>query len=40
MGTFQELGIGLIPDIKNKNAKMQTKIENRERELKHAKIVA
>jgi chromosome segregation ATPase len=34
------LGIGLITDIKNKNAKMQTKIERMTTELKQAKIVA
>ena len=39
-GTFQDLGIGLITDIKNKNAKMQTKIERMTTELKQAKIVA
>ena len=34
------MGIGLITDIKNKNAKMQTKIERMTTELKQAKIVA
>lgn len=39
-GTFQDLGIGLITDIKNKNTKMESKIERMTSELKQAKIVA
>jgi chromosome segregation ATPase len=39
-GTFQDLGIGLIADIKNKNAKMESKIAKMTDELKQAKIVA
>ena len=39
-GTFQDLGIGLITDIKNKNSKMEAKIERMTSELKQAKIVA
>lgn len=39
-GTFQDLGIGLITDIKNKNVKMEAKIERMTQELKQAKIVA
>lgn len=34
------MGIGLITDIKNKNAKMEAKIERMTGELKQAKIVA
>lgn len=34
------MGIGLITDIKNKNAKMESKIERMTGELKQAKIVA
>lgn len=33
-GTFQDLGIGLITDIKNKNSKMEAKIERMTGELK------
>jgi len=39
-GTFQDLGIGLITDIKCKNARMETKIQRMTGELKQAKIVA
>ena len=39
-GTFQDLGIGLITDINNKNAKMQTKIDKMKQELASAKVVA
>jgi hypothetical protein len=39
-GTFQDLGIGLITDIKNKNAKMEQKLDRMTNELKQAKIVA
>ena len=33
-GTFQDLGIGLITDIKNKNARMEAKIDRMTVELK------
>jgi hypothetical protein len=33
-GTFQDLGIGLIADIKNKNSKMEGKIAKMTTELK------
>ena len=39
-GTFQDLGIGLITDIKNKNTRMEAKLERMTNELKQAKIVA
>lgn len=39
-GTFQDLGIGLIADIKNKNSKMEGKIAKMTTELKQAKVVA
>lgn len=39
-GTFQDLGIGLITDIKNKNTKMEQKLDRMTNELKQAKVVA
>ena len=39
-GTFQDLGIGLITDIKNKNARMEAKLERMKVELTQAKVVA
>lgn len=39
-GTFQDLGIGLITDIKNKNARMEAKIDRMTVELKQAKVQA
>lgn len=39
-GTFQDLGIGLITDIKNKNSRMEAKIERMRVELSQAKVVA
>lgn len=39
-GTFQDLGIGLITDITNKNAKLEVKIAKMRTELDSAKVIA
>ena len=39
-GTFQDLGIGLITDITNKNAKLEVKINKMRTELDSAKVIA
>ena len=39
-GTFHDVAIGLITDMKNKNNKLEQKIENMKVELKQANIVA
>lgn len=39
-GTFQDLGIGLITDITNKNAKLEVKISKMRTELESAKVIA
>ena len=39
-GTFQDVGLGLVTDINNKNIKMQAKIEKMRSELASAKVVA
>ena len=39
-GTFQDIGIGLITDITNKNAKLEVKVAKMRSELDSAKVVA
>lgn len=39
-GTFQDLGIGLITDITNKNARLEVKINKMRTELDSAKVIA
>ena len=39
-GTFQDLGIGLITDITNKNARLEVKIAKMRTELETAKVIA
>ena len=39
-GTFHDVAIGLITDMKNKNNKLEKKIENMKVELKEANIIA